>query len=55
LEVIQAGTSQPAGRPCRIPQQIGRSLYARLTEGFETADLIAAKRLLDEFGDIRRN
>jgi hypothetical protein len=25
------------------------------TEGFDTADLAATKRLLDEFGDIRRN
>ena len=27
----------------------------RFTEGFDTADLIAAKRLLDELGDSRRN
>jgi predicted ATPase/DNA-binding winged helix-turn-helix (wHTH) protein len=32
-----------------------RAVYDRFTEGFGTADLIAAKRLLDELGDIRRN
>ena len=32
-----------------------RPVYDRFTEGFGTADLIAAKRLLDELGDTRRN
>ncbi len=49
---------------CRLRVTLGRgsdgrqelaSLCARFTEGFDTADLIAAKRLLDELGDIRRN
>jgi predicted ATPase len=31
-----------------------RPLYDRFTEGFGTADLIAAKRLLDELGDRRK-
>jgi predicted ATPase len=30
-----------------------RPIYDRFTEGFGTADLIAAKRLLDELGDPR--
>jgi predicted ATPase len=29
-------------------------VYDRFTEGFDTADLIAAKRLLDELGDAGR-
>ena len=29
-------------------------IYDRFTEGFDTADLIAAKQLLDEPGDARR-
>jgi predicted ATPase len=49
---------------CRLRATQGRggdgrqelvSLYARFSEGFDTADLIAAKRLLDELGDIRRD
>jgi predicted ATPase len=49
---------------CRLRMTQGRggdgrqelaSLYARFSEGFDTADLIAAKRLLDELGDTRRN
>ena len=32
-----------------------QSVYDRFTEGFETADLIAAKQLLDEPGDAGRN
>ncbi len=32
-----------------------RPVYDRFTEGFETADLIAAKQLLDEPGDAGRN
>ena len=31
-----------------------KPVYQRFTEGFETADLIAAKRLLDETNDVRR-
>ena len=31
-----------------------RSVYDRFTEGFGTADLIAAKQLLDELGDAGR-
>jgi predicted ATPase len=31
-----------------------RSIYGRFTEGFGTADLIAAKRLLDDLGDHTR-
>jgi len=47
----------------RLPCRQGRSadaiaclqpVYDRFTEGFETADLIAAKRLLDELGDADR-
>jgi predicted ATPase len=30
-------------------------VYDRFTEGFETADLIAAKQLLDEAGDTGRS
>jgi predicted ATPase len=32
-----------------------RPIYDRFTEGFGTADLIAAKLLLDELGDARRD
>ena len=30
-------------------------IYDRFTEGFGTADLISARRLLDELNDLRRN
>jgi predicted ATPase len=33
-----------------LPQPV----YDRFTEGFDAADLIAAKRLLDEMNDVRR-
>jgi hypothetical protein len=40
----------------RSAEAIGclRPVYGRFTEGFETADLIAAKQLLDELGDAGR-
>ena len=29
-----------------------RSVYAKFTEGFDSADLVAAKRLLDELASV---
>jgi hypothetical protein len=35
-------------------QSLLAPVYGRFTEGFDTADLIAAKQLLDELGDAGR-
>ena len=57
-EPIVSGTMAPPGWNTHRGDSRGglavlQPVYDRFTEGFGTADLIAAKRLLDDLNDVR--
>jgi hypothetical protein len=49
-----ASSLRSQGRPADAIACL-RPIYDRCTEGFDTADLVAAKQILDELGDLKKN